>query len=113
MAHYRSLYDANYIGAWDLTGDTVVTIEKVEAGELVSEGNKKSRKPILTFKGAQKKFAVNKTNGKTIARLYGTDTTKWIGKRITIYPTQTKFGPETVDAIRVRPEAPPEKKEAA
>lgn len=101
------MYDANYIGAWDLDGrDVTVEIEKVTAGELVSEGNKKSRKPIVSFKGKEKKLAINKTNGKAIANMYGPDTRKWIGKRLTIYPTTTKFGRDTVDCIRVRPAVP-------
>lgn len=107
MADYRSMFDREYVGAWDLEGrDVVVTIDRVTAGELVSEGNKKTKKPILHLRGKDKKIALNKTNSKIIASLYGTETTKWVGKQITIYPTTTKFGRDTMDCIRVRPVVP-------
>jgi hypothetical protein len=108
MAHYRSMYDqSDMLYAHDLQGHEVtLEIEQVSAGELTGEKGRKSRKPFVKFKGKDKKLALNKTNGKTIARLYGSDTESWVGKFITIYPTTVDFGGETVDAIRVRPLAP-------
>ena len=109
MTDYRGMYDRELIGAWDLEGhDRVVEIERVKAGELTGSGGRKSKKPIIYFKGKEKGLALCKTNGKTIAAMYGNDTTAWVGKRITIYPTTTSFGSETVDCIRVRPVVPQE-----
>lgn len=109
---YRSMFDSEYIGAWDLEGrDVTVTIEKVEAGELTTQGGRKARKPIVHFVGKKKGFALNKTNAKIIASLYGKDTKEWIGREITVYPTQTSFGSEQVDCIRVRPMVPTKKGE--
>lgn len=106
---WRGMFDREYIGAWDLAGgDVHVTIEKVEAGTLVAPGGKKNKKPVVYFRGTPKGFALNKTNAKAIASMYGNDTAAWIGKRITIYPTQTQFGGDTVECIRVRPTPPPE-----
>jgi hypothetical protein len=65
-----------------------------------------SKKPVIVFAGKKKKFAVNKTNGKTIAGMYGTDVAAWKGKQVTLYPTTTRFGGETVECIRVRPAVP-------
>ncbi len=111
---YRSMYDANYVGSWDLPKDgVVVQIESVSGETLTAQGNKKSRKPVVKFVGKAKKFALNKTNGKTIAAMYGSDTTKWAGKLIAIYPTQTNFGRDTVDCIRVRPGIPKGKADTA
>jgi hypothetical protein len=107
MADYRSMFDRDYIGAWDLGGaDVTVTIAKVEAKELRAGGSKATKKPVVYFASADKGFALNKTNAKVIAGLYGPDTAAWIGKRITIYPTQTSFGGDTVDCIRVRNKVP-------
>jgi hypothetical protein len=49
---------------------------------------------------------LNRTNAKRIAKLYGPDTDKWLGKPITLYPSECDFGDETVPCLRVRPEAP-------
>lgn len=106
MPDYRAMFDRDYIGAWDLPGDVVATISAVEAGELTGDKGRKTRKPIIRFEGKAKALAGNKTNCKIIARLYGTNTDAWIGKRITLYPTQTEMGGETVDCVRVRPSAP-------
>lgn len=107
MSDYRSMYDRDYIYAFDLNGrDHVVIIARVQAGELTAAGGRKSKKPIIFFEGKEKGFALNKTNGKTIAAMYGNDTTEWLGKRIVIFPTTTSMGGETVDCIRVRPRPP-------
>ena len=49
MTDSRSMYDRDYIGAWDLSKDrdAVVTISNVKAGELVASGGRKSKKPVL------------------------------------------------------------------
>lgn len=105
MTDYRTLFDEKWIKAWDLGGRQItVVIERVKAGVLEDPKRKKTdRKPIVFFRGAKKPLALNKTNAKTIASLYGNDTEKWVGKPITIYPTRTTFGSEEVDCIRVKP----------
>lgn len=108
MAHYKTFFDHDLIGAWDLQGrDVTVTIEAVQAGK-VGHGAKAAKKPVLTFKGrtGEKRMACNVTNAKTIAGMYGPETQKWIGQKITLYPTTTQFGNETHECIRVRPTKP-------
>lgn len=106
MADYRTMFDRDYVGAWDLKGDTTVAIERVEAKELTAQGGRKSKKPIVYFTGAEKGLACNKTNAKIIAAMYGNDTAAWAGKKITLFATTTSMGGETVDCIRVRPVVP-------
>lgn len=106
---YRSLYDKDFIGAWDLqTGDLTVTIKKVIGGTLTSVGGRKSKKPVVYMAHTEKGFALNATNGKTIASLYGNFTEKWIGKQITLYKSTTRSpdGSGDVECIRVRPQMP-------
>lgn len=107
MVDFRSLYDRDYIYAFDLGGrDVTVRITSVEAAVLTGSGGRKTRKPVVHFEGKEKGLALCKTNAKTIATLYGNDTEKWVGKSITIYPTTTMFGVETVECIRVRSTVP-------
>lgn len=110
MQDYRSMYDQQYIGAWDLgDGDITVTIAKFEAGKVKNKDGE-SRKIILFFEGSKtsKGMVVNKTNARTIAGLYGKDVSKWVGRRITLFATTTQVGRDTVDCIRVRSELPPD-----
>lgn len=107
MADYRLLYDSEYLYAFHLQGkDATVKIAKVAGGELTGEGGRKAKKPIVWFEGKDKPLALNKTNGRAIATLYGPDTSKWIGQLITLYPTTTQFGGEQKDCVRVRPAKP-------
>lgn len=106
--HYKRMFDdKEHLYAFDLNGrDVTIQIEKVFAGELQGEKGRKSKKPVIKIVGKDKKLAINKTNGKIIASLYGNETDDWAGKFITIYPTTTEFGGETVECIRVRPQIP-------
>lgn len=109
MADYMTMFDSEYIGAWDLMGrDVVVTISRVQGMTITGEGGKKNKKPVIWFEGKEKGCICNKTNAKAISGMYGRDTSQWIGKRITLYPTQTQVGSETKECIRVRPTPPAE-----
>ena len=107
--HYRAMYDADFWGAWDLeNGDRSVTIKRVIGGELTGPGGKKSKKPVLYVEGSEKGIPLNKTNGKTIANMYGNYVTEWVGKSITLYKSSTRNPQDggEIDCIRIRPEAP-------
>lgn len=114
MAHYKAYFDNKYIGAWDLPpGKNVVfTIERVSGEEIKGPDNKTDKRPVIYFAGpaGQKGFVCNKTNAKTIARLYGTDTKDWRGKVIALYATTTQAFGETHECIRVLNKVPPPQK---
>lgn len=106
MPDYRTFYDKEFLYAYHLDGrDVTVTIERYKGGKI-GHGAKKQSKLLLYFKGKQKPLACNVTNGGTIAQLYGKNVDSWVGKSITIFPTTTTFGKDTVDCIRVRPHVP-------
>jgi hypothetical protein len=101
------MFDSEYLGAWDLVGkDVTVAINRVVAGTVIGSSGRKAKKPIVYFEGKEKGLLINKTNAKTISTLYGNDTAAWAGKLITLFPTQTQFGSETMDCIRVRSAIP-------
>lgn len=107
--HYRLMFPTDYVAAPELQGrDVALTIKSVSIDEMPLAGTtKKEKRPIVQFAETPKKLVLNKTNAKIIAKLLGVQTAEWVGKRVTLYPTTTKFGPETVDCIRVRPMLPP------
>lgn len=108
---WRAMFDRDFVGSWDLAGrDVTVTIKSAKAEQLNVQGGRKSKKPVLHFVEAEKGLALNKTNAKVIAAMYGNDTREWVGKRITLYPTTTQFGDQRVDCIRIRPKIPAEPK---
>ena len=112
MDYRRWFDDSGMLYAYDLEDspgkdhDTVVQIEKAYGGEVTGEKGRKTKKPILKFAGLDKTLALNKTNGKTIKKLYGKDGDKWPGCWITLYVTTVDYDGETRDCIRVRPQKP-------
>lgn len=114
MPDYRSMYDRLYVAAWELNNkDVTVTISKVVGGDLIAEGGRKSKRPIIHFVGKDKAMVINRTNGRTIAAMYGVKTEEWVGKRITLYVSMTRNpdGGGQIECIRVRP-TPPQGKTA-
>ena len=105
MSDIATLFPSKWLAAADLKDEPKdVQIKQIIPSEEV--GSEKQKKPILFFKGVEKGLVLNKTNAKRIAKLYGNDTDEWIGKFITIYPSECDFRDETVQCIRVKPEAP-------
>jgi len=112
------LFPNAYLSADDFRGaDVTMTIARLTVEDLRTNGGSTEKKPCLYFVEIEdkhkrgrmddnKKLVLNKTNAKTIAAMYGNETDDWVGKRITLYPTTTKFGRDTVDCIRVRPSKP-------
>jgi hypothetical protein len=114
MPHYKAFFDKEYLGAWDLPRDITVQIEAVTKAKLEGTGQiKANSKPILAFRGTEKRLIVNATIGATIAGMYGPQTEDWVGKRVTLYATQcSSKGGQMVDCVRVRPAIPKGKAEA-
>lgn len=116
MTDYRTFYDREYIGHFDLPRDkdAIVRIREVKAAVL-NNGRSQNKKPVLFFDGKEKGMVCNKTNAKTIASLHGNDVAGWIGKSIALYVATTRdpSGGGDVECIRVRPTAPKVEKEAA
>ena len=117
--HVSLMFPNRYLAAADLRGkDVTLTISALKQEELQCSNGSKESKWIVYFKEMerrkgddQKCLVVNKTNATTIAKVYGPETDNWIGKPITLYPTTTRFGRDTVDCIRIRDRAPTRKQE--
>ncbi len=113
MADGRKRFEKDFLYSYDLEGrDVTVTIVRVTGGELTGTDGKKTKKPVIFFKGTKKGLALNITNARTIAAIYGTfDSEAWINQKITLYPTTTTFGRQQMECIRVRPTKPKGKEE--
>jgi hypothetical protein len=111
MPHWRAMTERQ--GPWLFAEhlprdkDVVVVIDRVVAGEVTGEKGRKTKRPVVYFKGKQRPLALNATNAKTVAGLYGPMTESWPGKSITLFVTQTRDKDDVeVDCIRIRPRVP-------
>lgn len=99
-------FPSDYLKADDLKGANVtVTIDDVSLEEI-GQGAQKERKLVLAFAGKKKRLVCNKTNATTIGKLYGTETSDWLGKPITLSPREVEFQGDMVWAIRVSLQKP-------
>lgn len=101
--HIDLLFPGQYVKAADLRGrDVTVVIDDIDPRHELKGQRGTEHKPVVTMRGKEKLWILNKTNAKTIAKLHGTEVTAWLGKAVVLYPTKIQAGGETVDAIRVR-----------
>ncbi len=101
------LFASKYLRAVDLAGvNHDVSISKVVEGVV---GEDEEVKPIVFFHQFEKGFCLNVTNCKRIVALYGDDADQWVGKWVTIFPSECDFRGDTVECIRVKKDAPPAK----
>jgi len=107
--HYKKLQNLDYIGAYSLEPgkDLILTINKVTKEIVTGPNGKKEECMIMTFKEKSKPMIVNRTNAKTITKLFESPYIEdWSGRTIQIYATDVKFGADTVEALRIRPFIP-------
>ena len=95
------IYPSTFLKHSDIPAAGVtVTIAKAEMS-LLGQGEDQENKLVLSFNDTKKQLAVNKTNLKTITKLWGDDTDLWIGKPITLVTREVDFAGEATLAIRV------------
>ena len=107
---YSELYPGRFMRADSLKGAKItLTIAEMDVEELIGENNKKAAKVIAKFaRPTAAAFAklplelvLPKTNGECLRRMFGNNPHGWVGKRVTLFPSKTKFGPNDVDCIRI------------
>jgi len=96
------MYPSRFLKADMLKGKKVtVTIIEIMGEDLIGENNKAKAEWIVKIKERPLQLVLNKTNGYCMYRMFGSDPHSWIGKRITLFPTTTKFGRDTLDCLRI------------
>lgn len=101
--HWRRLVNTKYLGAYSLPAnkDLTVTIRSVN-NELVEGDKGRKDQCIVAQIIGNKPLILNKTNCKTIEKMYGPEIENWAGKQITLYESTTRMGSETVGCLRIR-----------
>lgn len=101
--HYKAMYPSEYLNAGDLDGkEFAVTIEGVRLEDVPDPNGVKKKKPVMYFHGAKKRFPLPKTCAKVLADRFGTDTDKWTGQKVTLYPTECMAFGKMTDCVRIK-----------
>jgi hypothetical protein len=100
---FALLYPSKYVKAADLMGREITkTIKTVKLEELEGVDGTKKAKVIVYFSDSQKMWVVPRTCGEALRAMFGEETEKWAGKRVTLFSKKVDSFGEEVDAVRVK-----------
>lgn len=104
--HYKKLFNPDYLGAYSLDPgqELVLTIASVATEKVKNADGREDVCMVAKFKENVKPMILNKTNAKTIAKVFQTPFIEdWAGKQIQVYAEKVKAFGDVVEALRVRP----------
>ena len=115
--HYRKAFDSPYLASADIVEPIVLTVKFVR---LEPDRTKKTKDKFNTAHFAEKEIRpgeplkpmiLNATNSKTMKQLTGSAfIDDWNDVRVTVYVDHNvKFGKESVEGLRISPQAPTRK----
>ena len=117
--HWKNLANYDYLGAYSLEGiapEITLTIKSIKKERVTANGGASEDCIVAYFEETNvdgvvvKPMVLNKTNCKTIEKVYETgDVEEWIGKQIIVFATTTKFARDVVPCLRVKNEKPVER----
>lgn len=85
---WDELYPGRFLKAGDFKGKQVtLTISEVRIEELVGDKGPQI-KGVISFEKTEKQWALNKTNGICLKEMFGRQVQEWVGKRVTLFPSQ-------------------------
>jgi len=98
---YSTLFPGKYLSAPDLDGKHVtLTIATVQRETIEGEKGPED-KATISFRETPRQLVLARTNGEYLVGMFGRSVQTWVGKRIHLWPTETKLGPQTVPCVRV------------
>ena len=111
--HWRSLFENQYLGAWNLWDGTkkayrtaTVTIDRITRESVTMQGGRKSVETLIHFRGKQTPMIATKKMARVLVQMFGPAAEDSVGKQITLYVDRgfkTKDGP--ADVLRIRNDA--------
>lgn len=107
--HWKTQFNYKWLGAYCLPDgkDVVLTIREMKREEVVGDSGNKEQCLIAYFHENSKPMIINKTNCKTLEKLFKTPIIEeWSNKQIQVGAAQVKAFGSVVDALRIRPFLP-------
>lgn len=101
--HWKSMFKGDYIAAVEFDGKSpTLTVAEVRMAKLEGEDGRQKDKGVVFFKETDRGWVLCKTNAMCLAAMFGDQVEGWTGKRVTLFATDVKVGPETKPGIRVK-----------
>lgn len=109
LTHWKNQFNYDYLGAYSLPDgkDVILTLKETKKEMVTGANGQKSECFVAYFHENAKPMILNKTNCKTIEKLFNTpNIEEWVNKQIQIGSTRINAFGEMTDCLRVRPFAP-------
>jgi len=109
LTHWKNQFNYDYLGAYSLPDgkDIILTIKETKKEMVTGANGQKSECFVAYFVENAKPMILNKTNCKTIEKLFKTPAIEaWVEKQIQIGSARINAFGEMTDCLRVRPFAP-------
>lgn len=109
--HWKKNFNYDYMGAYSLPDgkDVVVTIKETKKEMVIGANGKKEECFVCYFTDSDKPMILNRTNCRTIEKLYGTAFIEdWPGNKIQLYAASVKAFGDVTEALRIRDFKPQE-----
>lgn len=113
--HWKNLANYDYLGSYSLEGiakEIILTMKEIKKERVTATGGSSEDCIVCYFDETKvgkidiKPMVMNRTNCKTIEKLYGPQIEDWIGKKIIVFSTTTQFRRDIVPCLRVKAEIP-------
>lgn len=100
---WQAMFKGAFISAAEFDGRVpTFTVKEVKLEKLEQDDGRQKDKGVIMFHEIDRGWVLCRTNAMCLAALFGDDTDAWVGKRITLFGTDVKFGGETKMGIRVK-----------
>ena len=100
----NTLFPSKYFKADDATPPIILTVKRVSWERMKDQEGNEEDKPVIWFNEEEKGMVLNRTNANTLTSLFGAETDRWTGQRVTLGTEMvTAFG-ATKPALRFKHE---------
>lgn len=103
----KFLNPSNYFSAAELEACAIAGREPtfkilaVALEDVEDQNNRTKKKGSLTLEGADKPWLCNVTNARCLVAMFGEETDRWLGKRVTLHPERVMAFGEWTLGVRV------------
>lgn len=102
----NDLFPSKYLKASDAEPSLTLTITKITQETMKNRDGKDETKPVLYFNEQEKGMVLNKTNARTLEKMFGSETEQWLNERVVLASAEVDAFGETQKALRFREEMP-------
>lgn len=87
--HVDDLTKGRFLKAGNFADQKVtLTIVDVDTEKLAGDDGQEKTKGIVSFKETELKFVLNKTNIVCIKEMFGSELSKWLGRKVTLFASE-------------------------